>query len=87
MLLGHIRHGINNPSEPTDLFFFERYKKDWTTKPKYLIPEPDAEMLRKISNMNKAATKAATGKYRCLECPKISRLFVFNGVRDHLRAK
>jgi hypothetical protein len=80
-----VRHGISTPSEPTDLFFFERFRRDWTTRPKFSIPEPKN---LDLATRNAKDLKEVALKFRCLMCPlNTSRLFILNGVRDHLRAK
>ena len=68
-----------------DYFFFERYRKDWLSKPKFSIPEPkNLPPALNFQNLN----YNVAGKFRCLVClTNTNRLFIFKGVEDHLRAK
>ena len=70
-------HGISVPSEPIDLFFFERYKLALTIKPKFC----DSIQLE---------NKDLSSMFRCLLCTKgkqSQRPFKLAGVKEHLKAK
>jgi hypothetical protein len=67
-------HGIDDPKEGSDLFYNPRIQRS--------LPREVIYGQKTLSSNNDGE------KYRCLKCPSTSsRTFIFNGVRDHLRAK
>lgn len=73
-----IRHGIDTPREPEDLFFFTRNQSLVTFEAGYTV--------------DKRTSTSCVKTIRCLQCAKgkpseQNRLFDIHGVKSHLSAK